>query len=263
MKRFSWKTIILVLLLNFPMFSIGQSSNIGHPSIYNYDNKTYKAGTQNWDITQGTNGLMYFANNAGLVVFDGKYWRHYQVSNKTIVRSVEAANNGRIYVGAQGEMGYFSPNQIGELVYTSLNHLLKPQDQTYADVWEIVIVGSDVYFQTGQNIFHYDGKKMEVIYVGHSLSQLSEVDNEIYIYDFQKGILKLKNGAFKPIGNADFFNKNNIEVNGIFAFHQDTLMISTVKNGLLLFTEKEVKTWETNGNRSLKDGTIYLLNAVR
>ena len=256
---FLWRTsgMLLVLLLNMPIFSVAQSSNIGHSPIRNFDNETYGASTQNWDISQDKNGIMYFANNAGLLVFDGHYWQTYPVSNQTLVRSVAVADDGKIFVGAQGEMGYFSPNKNGKLVYTSLNALLKKEDQTYADVWEIEMLNGQVYFQTGQNIFHFNGKTLKVIYSGLSLSHLSKVEEEIYIYDFGKGILKLDNKVFKSIGKADFFNKNDIEVNGIFPFRQDTLLISSVKNGLLLFTEKEVQPWKTNANNSLKSGNIY------
>ncbi|MFK7949689.1 MAG: triple tyrosine motif-containing protein [Saprospiraceae bacterium] len=249
-----WFAGILILI---PFNIFGQSSNIGHSPIRNFDNKTYSASTQNWDISQDKKGIMYFANNAGLLVFDGYYWQTYQVSNRTIVRSVAAHDDGRIFVGAQGEMGYFASNKTGKLVYTSLNQLLASNDQTFADVWGIEIMNQHVFFQTGQNIFHYDGETLKVIYVGSSLSHLCKVRNDIYIYDFEKGILKLENTTFKPVGDTIFFNKNNIEVNGIFQFHQDTLLISTVKNGLLLFSETAVQPWKISANRSLKNGSVY------
>ena len=44
---------------------------IGIPFVESYAKEEYGYGTQNWDIEQGTNGLMYFANNEGLLEFDG------------------------------------------------------------------------------------------------------------------------------------------------------------------------------------------------
>ena len=73
---------------------------------------SYKGSPQNWDIDQNWQGLMYFANNDGLLEFDGVNWKCYKVSNQTIVRSVKIATDGKIFIGAQGEMGYFEGNHF-------------------------------------------------------------------------------------------------------------------------------------------------------
>ena len=91
------KQIIVVfaaLLLYF--ISWGQNT-IGLPEIINYSKQAYKAGTQNWDICQDINGILYFANNEGLLSFDGTYWKIYPLPNKTIVRSVAIAADNKIY----------------------------------------------------------------------------------------------------------------------------------------------------------------------
>ena len=271
MSRFTLKYRILIntptlliflfaaLIILSPSTVVCQSSNIGHSPTHNFDKNTYGASTQNWDISQDANGIMYFANNSGLLVFDGHYWTTYAVDNHTIVRSVAVAEDGKIFVGAQGEIGYFSPNNKGELTYTSLNYLLESRDKTYADVWDVEVVGNQVYFQTGQNIFHYNGKTLKVIYVGSSVSHLSQIKEEIYIYDNGKGILKLNKSslAFESIGQTDYFNSNNIEVNGILHFQKDTFLITTANKGLLLLTKQSIKPWNIPYSNHLIDSRIY------
>src|SRR6185312_15809681 len=99
-------------------------NTIGLPEVVNYSKQEYKAGTQNWDICQDNNGLLYFANNEGLLSFDGTYWRLYPLPNKTIVRSVALGSDHKIYIGAQDEIGYFSPIATGQLIYHSLVNLI-------------------------------------------------------------------------------------------------------------------------------------------
>ena len=43
----------------------------GEPFIRNYTPKEYGADVQNWGITQDDQGVMYFANNDGLLEYDG------------------------------------------------------------------------------------------------------------------------------------------------------------------------------------------------
>ena len=115
---------IIAFFLNAFSHSYAQSSNIGIPPITNYSKKLYNAGTQNWDIAQHPNGLVYFANNGGLLEFDGVHWKCYGVSNQTNIRSVAIDKDEKIYVGAQGEFGYFYGNEKGDLIYQSLDDLV-------------------------------------------------------------------------------------------------------------------------------------------
>ena len=78
----------LLLLLCLPLYLLGQNS-IGLPDVINYSKQSYAAGLQSWDIKQDANGIIYVANNEGLLSFDGKYWNNHPLPNKTNVRSVE------------------------------------------------------------------------------------------------------------------------------------------------------------------------------
>src|SRR5665647_1958482 len=99
---------ILLAIFFFQVFlnvSFSQIKNIGIPFIRNFPKSEYKAGTQNWAISQDQRGFMYFANNNGLVVFDGVAWQLYRMPNSSITRSVYIDDSGSIYIGAYNELG--------------------------------------------------------------------------------------------------------------------------------------------------------------
>lgn len=138
--------ILLVVLLRVSSDTHSQSVNIGIPPMWNFSNKTYKAGTQNWDADQDSRGVMYWANNDGLLRYDGTNWVRLPVANHTIVRSVAIDSTDKVYVGAQSELGYFLPGQNGCHTYHSLVDLLPEDQRAFEDVWDIVIYGQDVFF---------------------------------------------------------------------------------------------------------------------
>ena len=47
------------------------------PPIYNYTPSEYKGESQNWKICQAENKKIYFANNIGLLEFNGVVWQRY------------------------------------------------------------------------------------------------------------------------------------------------------------------------------------------
>ena len=90
------------------------------PPIKAYTSKNYQAGNQNWGISQDSNKNMFFANNEGLLHFDGNNWTLYNSPNKTIMRSVLAVGE-RIYTGCYMEFGFWEKNPAGAYQYTSLS----------------------------------------------------------------------------------------------------------------------------------------------
>jgi hypothetical protein len=118
-------------------------NTIGLPDVINYPKQSYSAGLQNWDIKQDNNGIIYIANNEGLLSFDGKYWNLYPLPNKTIVRSVEIGPDDKIYAGGQDEIGYFTPSSNGKLAYTSLTKFIDEKDRSFGDVWDIASFKKD------------------------------------------------------------------------------------------------------------------------
>ncbi len=149
--------VLLVILLRVNSEAAFQSVNIGIPPMWNFSNKTYKAGTQNWDADQDSRGVMYWANNDGLLRYDGTNWICLPVANHTIVRSVAIDSTDKIYVGAQSELGYFLPGQNGCHTYHSLIDLLPEDQRAFEDVWDIVIYEQDVFFRTNHVVFQYSG----------------------------------------------------------------------------------------------------------
>ena len=64
----------LIVFFFLPLIAASQANRIGVPNIQNYLKSDYMAGTQNWAISQGNDGFIFFANNDGLLSYDGIKW---------------------------------------------------------------------------------------------------------------------------------------------------------------------------------------------
>lgn len=111
--------------------------NIGVPYIHNFQRKEYRGGTQNWAVAQDQRGFMYFANNEGLLRFDGTNWKLYRMPNLSIVRSVYIDKSGQIYVGAYNELGKMAIGKNGTTEFYSLKKYLPKDYINFDDVWNI------------------------------------------------------------------------------------------------------------------------------
>ena len=93
-------------------------TEMGSQNIINYTPKEYNAQLTNWAIVQDKRGVMYFGNQQGLLEFDGSTWLLYLVPNKSVVRSLANSESGKIYAGANGDLGFFQPDSSGKMIFS-------------------------------------------------------------------------------------------------------------------------------------------------
>jgi DNA-binding CsgD family transcriptional regulator len=244
-----------VLLYLFSPASIpAQGVNVGIPPMRNFPKKIYQAGTQNWDAAQDRRGVMYWANNEGLLLFDGTTWTCLPVANHTIVRSVAIDSSDRIFTGAQSELGYFEPGFNGVLAYHSLVQLLPESQRSFEDVWDIVFWMGDVFFRTNRVVFRYSHGTIQTYTPGGDLTALYATPRGLIVQQGLTDILTFRNNAFEPLLRLPELQSS---ITGIMAWQGDTLLISSLKNGLFYLTGNQSGRWATPYDGLIQEKRIY------
>ena len=138
-KLFSFYSCFVSLICITHCIYAADIKSIGVPNVRNYSKNIYQSGNQNWSVTKDEKGIMYFGNSEGLLSFDGRDWQQYNLPNHLTVRAVASDNHGKIYTGAFGEIGYWSADKNGILVYTSLSKLIPAKYILDEEVWKIYV----------------------------------------------------------------------------------------------------------------------------
>ncbi len=243
---------LFACLIGQPFFLCAQ----GIPFTLNYKKNDYRGGTQSWDIRQGENGLLYVANNDGLLEFDGYEWRRAAVSNQTILRSISIAQNGRIYAGAQDEIGYFSPDERGTMCYQSLKARLPKGGKSFEDIWNIETQGETTCFQAKDRIFclRATDTLATVILAPHEFSFMGQAGNRIFVHDMAGDLWKLESKKLRKVATLP---ANAGPVTAVLPFHADTVLFTTVKGGIFALSKGGLAPWRTPLDGFLIENRIY------
>jgi ligand-binding sensor domain-containing protein/DNA-binding CsgD family transcriptional regulator len=248
----------LLLLILLPLSSWSQNT-IGLPDITNFSKIDYNAGLQNWDFKQDKNGIIYVANNEGLLSFDGKYWKSYPLPNKTIVRSLEIGNDNKIYVGGQDEFGYFTPANNGMLNYHSLVQFVKESDRDFADVWDIAQLNNEVFFRTSRRIFKVANNKVTVYIAPTEWSFAGICGGTLFAHDIKEGLMKFQNNKWEMVEDASLLK--NVEVTSMQSINRTTI-ITTLKNGIYNYTNHQVSKIQTATTQLIEKQRIYSATVI-
>lgn len=231
--------------------------NIGVPYIHNFQRKEYRGGTQNWAVAQDQRGFMYFANNEGLLRFDGTVWKLYRMPNLSIVRSVYIDKSGQIYVGAYNELGKMVIGKNGTTQFYSLKKYLPNDYLNFDDVWNICSFQNQIVYQSYNFAFLFKNDSTVSIIKAPSRFQNSyEVNGRLFFNDQEKGLLEYRDNNLIPM--SGFEKLKGEEVWSIIPFKRaKDLMVCTLNKGIFVYNGYELKEWAVPLNAQLKQKQIF------
>lgn len=244
--------ILLIISANFHMAS-AQGIRYGLPGITNYSRTEYKGGTQNWSLGQAPNGCMYFANNDGLLEFDGGHWAKYR-DMELIYRSL-CIDGNKIYVGAYNKFGYYEPDKSGELKFHSLIPLLKGRMNDFDEIWRIHKTSQGIVFQSFRAIFIFDGNRIDIVYPRSKFHFSYYVNGILWVYDEVQGLMQIRDGKVRQVPGGGFFS--GTEIWSIMPLNDDQVLIGTAKRGVFRYDGEKIEPWNKPVNELLKKYQMF------
>ncbi|MBB3698501.1 hypothetical protein KMW28_15935 [Flammeovirga yaeyamensis] len=300
MKQFNERTLyfisLLLLLISIQTETKGNYSDEFlfeiSPPIELYESQVYQAEKINWDVSIAPKGFVYFANEQGLLEFDGERWTLYPT--KYNLRCVYATDN-LIYVGGKKTAGYFKRIN-GKLEYHSIKAFPKSEEeywkifkykdqlvfQTFSDIYLLTSKGevrmidaafTTYAYPTDHNIiFHlvendvitYNPKtfvktRIKFPHVKNSKIQFIDQINadEILLGEVSHGLFVLKNGNIKPIKNKLSEQLRKYRINKGIKIGKETYAFATFDGGVIVGDLGGNIHYHIHTNNGLKNNRIH------
>lgn len=225
------------------------------PPITKYSQIDYSAGTQNWMISQDSNHFLFFANNDGLLEFNGSEWTLYPSPNETIIRSVKVVND-RIYTGCYMEFGYWFREENNQLKYVSLSAKIKSKIVDDEQFWNIINYEQWIVFQSLNNIYIFNIKTetFKIISPKNPIIKSYHTKNSIYFQVANEGLFEIENGKSKLVTKDNLVVKNKI----VAVFNSNEgLLIQTQDSGFITFINGKINQVLTEENEIIASSSVY------
>jgi DNA-binding CsgD family transcriptional regulator len=198
---------IVFVLLTINSFSQSKLQEPrGIPLRKHFNSSDYPGGMQSWDFSQSADGLIYVANNNGLLEFDGNKWTKYDIPDATKIRTVMLDSKGIIYVGGQNQMGYFINNGKG-FEFKSLRKELERANINISEVWKIFEYDEKIYFNTEDKLITYSSLGIEEINSPGFMINSFKVANRMICQFYGLGLFELKSEGFFALPDTDGLSK--------------------------------------------------------
>ena len=250
---------------------------IGRPLIHNFERADVVSEQQHWDVAQDARGVMFFANNAGVLEYDGHSWRLIALPSAVDVRSVAIAADGKgpVYIGASGDFGRLEADEIGQWRFVSLLPPDARDDPSFDQRFAAAITPSGgVYFKGTSTLCYYE-RELHCRARQTIRSPIFATGRELYVQQTDLGLMELVGGETTPVPDGQQFT--NAEIAMVLASPRtngDALIVGTrdfrffVRRGRS-FEPLPSDARDADGDDSLTggallpDGTIALATMLR
>jgi ligand-binding sensor domain-containing protein len=252
------KTIYLIQVLFLAVVTNGFGQHIGIPFVKSYPKEYYSYGTQNWDIAQDSLGLLYFANNEGLLRFDGANWTIFPLENRTILRSLLIQPEG-IYAGGQNEFGIYKADVSKDWVFHSLKDQIPRGYRDFDDVWEIEYHEGAIFFRSSERIYCFRKEGVSKVFYDQSFQFLGKAGGGLFAQGADGTLFTLQKEDWVVVPDNGILEGTTIcDVSTA----KEGIIFATLKNGLFQFDKGGLKLLQWASLRQLDNPSITAVQGL-
>ena len=242
------------------------AQELGRFPLRNFNHRDYSGHSQNWAILQDTRGLVYVANNEGVLEYDGSDWRHISI-NGALSRCLAIDSVGRIWVGGQDEFGYLASDSIGSIKYYSLTNRLPSYCLPIGLVRQVFTTKEGVYFSSNQYLFLVKGENIKIWKPKTFFHRTHCVSGTIFTNQPEYGLTYIKNDSLKLVPQTNKVSKELIYM--LLPLDNKKILIGTQANGFYTYntnalrsdttiqTDSIITKFKTNDDQFFKENLVY------
>jgi len=211
---------------------MAQPADVGRQPYRNFTHRDYVGHIQNWAIVQDHRGVMYAGNNNGVLEYDGNTWKTIPI-NGNIARCLDVDEYGRVWVGAQDDMGYLAADSTGNLFFKSLKGMVSCSGHEIGLTRQVCATPSGVYFSTNSCIVKINGNEVTHYSPKTYFHRTYSVSDKVFSVQPGVGLTVLKNDTLMLAPQGEFFE--NILIYAMVPFDEYTILIATQSDGFFLY----------------------------
>jgi signal transduction histidine kinase/DNA-binding response OmpR family regulator len=221
-----------------------------------YSNRVYNRSPQNWVIRQDQPGVIYVANQGGVLQFDGKSWESIDVPNKS-ARSLAIGNDGIVYIGGENEIGRLKPDKKGKLHYESLLNFIDENQRNFGRVWRANTVKEKIFFRAGKYLFQWnsESQRMKTWSAKNVFNASFSCRTSYYTQDRKVGLMQIVNDSLTLVPGGEAFAGRRIFM--IAPYGKDQCLVGTQDHGLFIYNGKTPIRFNTEADEYLKTNVLY------
>lgn len=190
----------LLLLLLFSSHTNFRAQT-GNYFVQNFLPKTYQSAANNFGVTQNDAGLIFVANDNGVLIYDGINWSICQRFDQVSIKCVAKTSSGEIVAGADdGDIAIIQKDKRGIYHYQSLFNSLTRKNQGSDVIRQIISLGKSTFFLSSDKLIEYSDSGLKFFNpIEKFHARAWAIGQHLFVTELDHHLSVLMNGRLQPI----------------------------------------------------------------
>lgn len=198
-----------------------------------------------------------FGNSNAINLYDGVDWSYIHVPKGQTVYSLAKSDQGKVYTGGEGDIGYLYPDSLNQMKFKSLLPKLSASFHDFLYVRQTHFLNNRIYFSSKTQLMMYD-EITDSVFVHKPDAEIVNsflVDGNI-IMQTERGLYKVTDLKETTIAKSSAFV--NDKIYGILKL-EENLLIYFRNKGLQLFNDYTLSSFSSETEEYLAAHLGYRL----
>ena len=245
--------------LSHALYGQEDGQNCGYPLIQNFTSKQYLVAENiNWAATQDELGNLYFANNNGVLKYDGNYWKLIETLKEVLSISYDSLSK-RVYVGCIADFGYINVESSGKIAYQSLAQQIDKKDKV-GKVWDCLSTPDGIYFNAEKELIRYKNGTFKTWPSKSYFHAVFYAGGKILMREAGTGLLCIENDNLSFVQGSETFGENIISYIGSIKNKPNQFVLASRNKGFFKFELTKLNNEFSIKLNLINKNTIDLFN---
>ncbi|MCB0554832.1 MAG: response regulator [Phaeodactylibacter sp.] len=205
--------IFLAIGMLLPIFLPAQIQNAeeGQPLIRHFFPEEFQSDPNCISILQDQHGMIYVANERGVLEFDGENWKLIPVPTGHSVQALAQGGDGTLYTGGVKNIGYLDSDSCGGLQFRSLLGQLPEEQRDFGFFRDAVAAqGDTVYLRGERYLVELAGRRLLRSWPVNGWRGTFYLDGRLYVSQLDQGLMVLKGNQLVPVPGGNRFSGTHV-----------------------------------------------------
>ena len=228
-------------------------NELGHPVFRDFPPGKSRISHLCQAVSQDSAGFIYIAGVAYGGFYDGITWRPIRFPTESAgARKFAVTTDGTVYLGGAGVIGWI--RSVGDSKeFVSLADQLPPAERNFEDIFDVLALGSSVFFATEEKILIWRAGHFTIVPCHtppHSRgARLHRVDDKVYVTALERGLCRLVNDQLEVVADDAVLREN--EILSVEVGPSGEVVLLTSRRGFFQFKDGHVEPRAAEANRWL------------
>mgnify|MGYP001599567386 FL=1 len=233
----------------------------GYPVVHQYSPVEYGHNPNNLGVAFSPEGMLYVANQEGILEFDGARWKLISLPVRRIPSSLSVNSRGQVLIGASGDIGILGADSLYRPAFKSLLATQSVERNRFDGIEKIINIKESSIFVSSSRLYRSTPDTVYTLIPGAPIQSSFSNRDSVFVSLWGRGLTTLTSKGFEDVPSGNFLARDALE--HAATLNDSTTLLITASDAFFTYQRGAIAPWDSTSRMALAGKSVvssYLLS---